>query len=314
MLNHINLYLDNTHSVGLGDNLCFLSALANLPTKVNLYVSNHHNTLNRLSELGNILQIPKSSVQFFENNEQVGDCQNTGWPIKLLTDYYKPQQVQVNNQLLETNSAREKRCVALAGFYELPTDTENQDAYTKNRWPWCKHRPIEYYAKIFTWLKNMHYDVITVDRFWSLEHKVEALVKNCCAIISYEGGMAHLAHMLQIPCFLIDWKHPSPSTKLGTFHCDFVHMTNSVHILRDDNELFAWSFDQFNHRIKELSQGLTNNRFMSKEYSLNFHKNSISEKLEVLDKHGAAMFASVNVVDPHNSIANALNQYFLNLK
>lgn len=310
-MSKVNLNLDNTHSVGLGDNLCFLSAVANLPIQVNVYVSNHHNTFNRFIELCNIFQVPKSSVQFFEREEQQGDCHNTGWPIKLLTDYYKPQHVQVGNQLLETNSAKEKRCVALAGFYESPTGPENHHAYTQNQWPWCKHRPIEYYAKIFTWLKNMHYDVITVDRFWSLEHKIETLVKNCCAIISYEGGMAHLAHMLQIPCFLIDWKHPSPSTRLGTFHCDFVHMTNSVHILRDDNELFNWSFDQFNHRIKELSMGLTNNRFISKEYSINFHKNSISEKLEVLDKHRTTVFASVRVVNPYNSIANVLDQYFL---
>lgn len=311
MSNNLNLYLDNTHSVGLGDNLCFLSALTKLPVKVNLYVSNHHDTLNRLIELSNIFQIPKSSVQFFEHYEQAGDCHNTGWPIKLLTDYYKPQHVKVNNQLVETNTSREKRCVALAGFYELPNDDSNRQAYAKNQWPWCKHRPIEYYARIFTWLKSMEYDVITVDRYWSLEHKIETLVKNCCAIISYEGGMAHLSHMLQIPCFLIDWKHPSPSTKLEKFHCDFVHMINSVHIVRDDNELFNWSFDQFNHRIKELAQGLTNNRFMSKEYSIRFFENSVSKQLEVLDKNGAAMFAPVKVVDSHNSIADALDRYFL---
>lgn len=313
-MTEININLDNQHSVGLGDNLCFLSAIVNLPVKINVYVSNHHNTFDRFVELCDIFQVPQSSVQFFIKDKQTGDCHNTGWPMKLLTDYYKPQHVKVNNQLLETNSNNNKRCIALAGFYEMPNDADNRLAHAENRWPWCKHRPIEYYARIFTWLKNMQYDVITVDRYWSLEHKIETLVKNCSAIISYEGGMAHLSHMLQIPCFLIDWKHPSPSTKLGTFHCDFVHKTNSVHILRNDNELFEWSFDQFNHRIKELKQGLTNNRFLNKEYEMYFHRNSVAEYVEILDQHGTAVLDPVSVVSKNNSISGVLDQYFLKLK
>lgn len=309
-MHQINLYLDNTHSVGLGDNLCFLSAVANLPKPVNAWVSDHHNTFNRLVQLCNILQIPQDSVQFFKSDQQAGTCNNTGWPLKLFADYYKPTQVKVNGQTLEINHNQEKRCVALAGFYDLP-DHNNLDAYEKNLWPWCKQRPIDYYAKIFAWLKNMQYDVITVDRYWSIEHKIETLIKNCCAIISYEGGMAHLSHMLKIPCFLIDWKHPSPSTKLGDFHCDFVHMTNSVHIVRDDNQLFEWTYDDFTHRIKELSQGLTNNRFMSKEYAMNFKQGSVTLELEIQDKHGAKIKGPVHVVSRHNSIAQYLDHYYL---
>ncbi len=310
-MHDITLYLDNTHSVGLGDNLCFLSALANLPPKVNVWVSNHHSTFDRLTQLATVFQIPTDSVQFFQHHTQTGSCHNTGWPLKLLSDYHKPAQVQANGKLLSTHTGDEKRCVALAGFYDMPKDPVAEQEFEQNCWPWCKHRPIEHYAKIFAWLKSMEYDVITVDRYWSLERKIQTMVENCCAVISYEGGMAHLSHMLSMPCFLIDWKHPSPSTKLSNFHCDFVHMTDSVHVLRNDHELFDWTYDDFNHRIKQLRQGQGNNRFTSRAYSIYFRENSICKSLEVLDKNGASMLAPVHVMNQSNSIASFLDQYYL---
>jgi hypothetical protein len=307
-MNEVNVYLDNQHSVGLGDNICMLSALANVPDRVNLYTTNDHNTFARLNTLIDILQIPKTSVNLVLSNEQ-GNFSNHGWPLKLLTDYHKPKAVKVNNQLLDTKFNIEKKCVAIAGFYDNPLDDQNCESYQRNQWPWCKHRPIEYWAKIFSWLKSMNYDVITVDKFWSLENKVDTLVRNCCAIISYEGGMAHLAHTLQLPCFLIDWKHPSPSTKLGTFHCDLVHKTNTVHIVRNDNEFFNWNYDQFQHRIHELSQGMTNNRILNKDYSIRFEESTITSPFEILDNQGHGHLY-IKKFSSKNPLSDFLDRYY----
>lgn len=278
-----DLYLDNSSSAGLGDNLCLLSALANTPNKINLYTTNEHNTFDRLSALTNLLQIPTTSLEILPGSEN-GNFHNTGWPLKLLTDYYRPKFVQVNNQLLENKFDIEKKCVALVGFYDSPQGLDQQHGAEKNHWPWCKRRPVEYWTKIFAWIKSMNLDVITLDRFWSLDNKVEALIKNCCAVISYEGGIAHLAHVLSIPCFVIDWKHPSPSTRFDTFHVDLVHKAHTVYIVRDDNELFEWDYSQFRNKIEQLSKGMTNNRILNKEYSLRFKKLTMTSDFQITNR------------------------------
>lgn len=301
----IDIHLNNHHSVGLGDNLCLLSTLNNLPHKVKLYVSNDHQTYNRLSHLAKILRIEKGNLEILESGSN-GDFPNTGWPIKLFNDYYKPFFVNVNGQILRTNSTKDKRCIAIAGFFSDPPSNHN------NEWPWCKHRPIEYWAKIFAWLHGLGYEVITVDNAgFDLEDKIELLVKNCRAIVSYEGGMAHLAHMLRIPCFLIDWKHPSPSTTLGDFHCDFVHYTSSVHIVRDDNELFSWDYDMLTGRIAELSQGRTNNRLFDKSHTLAFDGPKIHGDLDVINCATQKKVLRAPSIFGDNPMTDLVNQYFV---
>lgn len=276
----INIHLNNEYSVGLGDNLCLLSALANAPDNVVLHTTNDHNTLERLKHYARMFRIPANKLEIKETDVQ-GPFNNTGWPVKLLTDYYKPSYVNVNGQLLKTKGNEEKKFIAIAGFYEKKPIGNN------NEWPWCKHRPIEYWARIFAWAKKMDYEVITLDRAsFNLETKIELLVKHCKAIVSYEGGMAHLAHMLGIPCFLIDWTFPTTSTTLEDFHCDFVHMTSSVYIVRNDEDIFNFSFDAFNKTVEDLKEGKTNNRFMSGTHRFEFEKGEIYGDVFIFDNRG----------------------------
>ncbi len=276
----IDIHLNNEHSVGLGDNLCLLSAMANIPDKVRLYTTNDHNTADRLKDYARILRIPNYQLEIVETGMQ-GRFNNTGWPLKLFTDYYRPPFVFANGQVLKTKTEEDKKCIALVGFYA------DKPANDNNEWPWCKHKPIEYWAKIFAWLKSMDYEVITLDRAgFDLEKKIEVLVKHCKAVISYEGGMAHLSHMLSIPCFLIDWTLPSPSTTLNDFHCDFVHMSNSVYIVRDHQELFNWDINYFNNKIDELNSKRTNNRFMNGSHSFKFAVNKLHGDVTVIDSNG----------------------------
>ncbi len=279
-MQEINIHLNNEHSVGLGDNLCLLTALTNVPYKVILHTTNDYNTLDRLKEYCKILRIQPSKLEIVEASEH-GKFNNTGWPLKLFSDYYKPLHLNVNGQILRTDNRENKKCVAIAGFYADKPENHN------NEWPWCKHRPLEFWARLFSWLKSMDYEVITVDRIGlNLENKIELLVKNCRAIISYEGGMAHLSHMLGIPCFLIDWQFPTSSTTLGDFHCDFVHMTNSVYIVRDDEELFNWDINTFNQKINDLRARKTNNRFMNGSHTMHFEVADIHGNVSVLDSNG----------------------------
>jgi len=284
-MQEINVHLNNEHSVGLGDNLCLISALANAQDKVVLHVSNEHNTLNRLKQYARIFRIPLSKLSI-EETDSNGNFNNTGWPVKLLTEYYRPSYVNVNGQILPTYNNNNKRCIAIAGFYADKPDNN------KNEWPWCKHRPVEYWAKIFAWAKSLDYEVITIDRpGFDLENKIELMVKHCRAVISYEGGMAHLAHMLGIPCFLIDWTFPTESTTLDHFHCDFVHMSKSVYIVRDDEEILNWNNTDFNRTVDKLKDGRTNNRFLSGSHRFEF-ADRIYGDVTVYDRSGQSVLTA----------------------
>lgn len=264
-MQRLRIDLNNDHSVGLGDNLCLLSQLANIPTPVDLYVNNVYNTFDRLTLYKRIFRIPDTQLQIL-STEHSGDFNNVGWPIKLFSEYYRPQFVSVNGQTVQTRtkSDHNKKFIAIAGYVD-------PDVTARNEWPYCRARPQEYWNRVYAWIKSIGYEAVSVDTpFNSLEDKIEILSKYCRAIVSYEGGMAHLSHMLKLPCFLVDWKLPSTSTDLSDYHCDFVHKTQSVYILRSDEELFSWHEGDFNRAVEKLHNGETNNRLLNGECQMRF--------------------------------------------
>lgn len=299
-MQEITINLDNTHSVGLGDNLCLLSALANLPVPVKLLVNNNHNTYDRLTQYARIFRIPKSQLDIQLSKEN-GNFNNVGWPVKLFTDYYKPLAVNVHGNVIKLSKGI-KPCIALVTSFD-------KDPLGNNEWPWSRCRPLEYWGKIFEWLKSLNYEVITLDNpYHDLENKVEMLAKSCRAIISYEGGMAHLAHMMDLPCFLIDWKLPSPSTALSSFHCEFVHRTNSVYIVRHD-EIFNWSRDQFDSQMYQLEHNKTNNRLVNGECRLEFTGIGCKGQVLVKDQNDNILLYS-DPIFGDSKVAEVLNSFY----
>lgn len=296
----IRVDLNNEHSVGLGDNLCFLSAMATLPPHVKLSVTNKHNTYDRLVKYSKIFRIPSMRLEI-EKSETEGTFHNTGWPIKIFTDYYKTNIVNANGNLIKINP-NGKKCIALVTASE-------PDTSGRNEWPWCRNRPPEYWEKVFGWIKSLGYEVITLDHpFFDLETKVELLAKHCAAIITYEGGMAHLAHMMNIPCFIIDWKHPSPSTHLSVFHVDFVHRSNSTYIIRSDDEIFSWDSDTFNKHICDLLDGKSNNRLLNGDFYFKFELESFRGNLQVYNKNGLLCLDCSSIFG--SPYANFLHKYY----
>ena len=299
------IHLNNSHSVGLGDNLCLLSLLANIKEPIELLVDDRHGTYERLCRYKQIFMIPDSKLTITRSASN-GDFNNTGWPLKLNSDYYRAPQVLVNGQILDTVTERdsEKRCIALAAFYEDPPENN------KNEWPWCKRRDLPYWAEIFAYFKNLHYDVITVDRhMFDLENKIEAMVRNCKAIVSYEGGMAHLAHMLNIPVLMVDWTYPAPSTNLDRFHCEFVHRSSSMYLLRDDRELMTWNGDQLERVIFDLRQGKTNNRLLNGECRLEFEGPGVYGRFKIRDRQGNVVLKTNGLYDPNDAASRFVNTY-----
>jgi hypothetical protein len=302
-MQEITIELNNTHSVGLGDNLCLISAMANLPPKVKLFVSNEHNTFDKLTQYTRIFRIPKSQLEIYQTDKN-GTFDNTGWPVKSFTDYYKSPVVNVNGNVLSINKGQNKQFIAVVTAFQ-------KDTSGRNEWPWCRNRPIEYWEKIFSWIRSIGYEVITLDEIYTnLETKIEILAKYCCAVISYEGGIAHLAHMMDIPCLLVDWKHPSPSTHLDVFHSDFVHRTNSVYILRNDDEIFTWDRTKFDVVTNSLREGKGNNRFESKDFTFNFIGPGFHNDLRIYNKNGTLCLQTQTFLGKH--YADFLYKYYQN--
>ena len=305
-MQEINVELNNAESVGLGDNLCLLSVLANITPKVVLSVSNEHNTYNRLQRYAKIFRIPKSQLEIKEIDYN-GSFNNTGWPIKVFGDYYKPLSVNANGNVIQLNKGQGKKCVAIITAFDT-----NPDPAGRNVWPWSRNRPLEYWSKIFAWVKSLGYEVITLDDpYHDLETKVEILAKNCCAVISYEGGMAHLSHMMNLPCFILDWKHPSPSTNLDVFHVDFVHRTNSAYILRNDEEIFSWDRTKFDLTLVQLRDGKGNNRFVTKDFYFEFIGPHFHNDVKIYNKNGLLCLQTPTFLG--KDLADFLYKYYQNV-
>jgi len=303
-MEEIVLDLNNEHSVGLGDNLCLISALATMPPIIDLRVDDRYDTYNRLAHYKKIFRIPDSQLKITRSKFVSGDINNVGWPIKIFSEYYRPAYVNVNGQSLKVkDNNSQKKCIAIACSTDL--------AGPANEWPWCRSRSFEFWGRLMAWVKSMGYEVITVDHsFHSLENKIELMVKNCRAIISYEGGMAHLAHMLDMPCFILDWKLPSPSTVLDKFHCELVHMTNSVYIVRDDEEIFKWNRDEFSKQIFSLENGVGNNRLANGTAKVVFEGPGVTGNLQVVSQGGIELLSAPPLFGTTKRLSHLLNKYY----
>jgi len=277
----MQIHLDNTHSVGLGDHLCLISMLCDMKQPVEVLSSNAWNTYTRLESYKRVLNIPDSlfKLTLVETN---GTFPVTGWPLKLFSPYYKAETVNINGNELAVNDPKNKKhCIGLVCYTtnHMFTDADNNyiewvdnvkvSKGVNDTFPDCKLRPINYYAKLFEYIKTNRYDVMTIDSMdTDFDDKVEMMVRHCKAIVGYEGGIAHLSHMLDIPFFMLNWKLPSPSTNLNDWHCELVHRAKNVHFFKDDEEIFSWDAVEFDHRIHMVKHNYGNNRTMNGDYWL----------------------------------------------
>jgi hypothetical protein len=319
----MQIHLDTTHSVGMGDYLCFISLLCDIPDTVVVHCNNSHSTFDRLSYFKRVLNITDEQFKLVPADHS-GDFSITGWPVKLFSKYYKPSSVNIRGQDLEIDykNTRDKK-----GYIGLVCYTTNQmyiDQHNnyiewdnnqelnlgqENIFPQTRLRPVDYYARIFEFIKTRRYDVITIDSMHTnFEDKVEMMVKHCKAIIGYEGGVAHLAHMLDIPYFMLDWQLPCPSTVFGDMHCEIVHQSKSMYVLRNDQELFNWSAEEFDQKIYDVWNIGGNNRFTNGTYSLDF-PNGILSQMNVDDQTNNTLL-SLRSMFGKNSLGKILKKYY----
>ena len=318
----MKIHLDTTHSVGLGDYLCLISLLCDVPDTVEVYCNNNWHTFDRLTDFKRVLNIPDSAFKLVQT-ESNGDFAVLGWPVKLFSKYYNPKSVMIRGQELSLdyeNTRDSKGYIGLVCYTTNQSYVDTNGNYIEwdnnlevnrgcnNVFPQTRLRPVDYYARVFEFIKTRRYDVITIDSMHTnFEDKVEMMAKHCKAIIGYEGGIAHLAHILNIPYFMLDWQHPCPNTIYGDLHCEIVHQSKCLHVLRHDEELFGWTAAEFDQKIYNVFSGYGNNRFVNGEYKIKF-KNGLNESTTITGPNGPTVFPGMFGQD---ALGQMLSKYYL---
>lgn len=280
----MNIHLDTERGLGFGDLLCLISLLCDIPEPVVLQTNNRENYFNRITELTRILCIPEDKLKVVEV-ETNGDFAGA-WHLKTVSDYYYPTHVLLNGEKVLVNDLRrQKNYVGMALYNGLDGYVEHNGNFVRNspngsiinegnnsgRIPQCKFRSIQIYGQTFMNLRKWGYDVITFDGVHNIETKIRFLIENCKAVVGYEGGMAHLCHMLRIPYIMYDYK-PSQDINdcYGEYTAEVIHQSNTVHIINDDEQFARMDKKTFSDLVDNLQNKRTNNRIVRGDIQMIF--------------------------------------------
>ena len=130
-------------------------------------------------------------------------------------------------------------------------------------WPNCRYYSLDDYARIVTFIKRMGYEVITLDdRRISLEQKAYLLNEMCSAVIGYEGGMHHLAHLLKVPSIILPWSQEFEIIDHRHMYKHILHLDKRTYFARSVDEIVAWTPDEFQGLLQHLKDGHGNNIFL----------------------------------------------------
>lgn len=178
-----------------------------------------------LFDLKRIWQVPDSRMT-------IQLAENCGWHpasndmIKAFSPYYMPERVSLFGQEYATGRPN-RPCIGLAMHaYGLGDDLLTRQS------PYHKFATREIYDQIVALCDRSGYDVVTVNQpGMSVEHKAFLLTEYCAALISYEGGVAHLAHTLSVPCIVLPWRYHGDGARIEP-GCQITQIAHSYHMDR----------------------------------------------------------------------------------
>lgn len=128
--------------------------------------------------------------------------------------------------------------------------------------PHHRYYTLEQYTSIIELLKSIGFEVITVDSHqFTLEQKVYILNEMCSCMIGYEGGLHHLAHLLQLPSIVLPW----PNGQHNRFLEHILHMDTRTYFPTSLDEVLSWNRSRFIDVIDSLCHRQGNNIFNNKE-------------------------------------------------
>lgn len=258
----------------VGSNISFLSAILSTNIPCVIRTVDHDNVgrkdcppaqIKNLIELFNIDQslLSFEIVNSLENDlfDQVHDL------TKVFSPYISTDLINVFGQTYKTGCrsikfGQRKPCIALGCFsskrnFEILTDSGADETY--NQFPKVRHYTTETNSKIFDFLLKCGYDVINLDSFQvSLEHKIFMLNELCDAVVTYEGGLAHIAHVLKIPTIILPWRNHTNNLQQHLLHLD-----SKTYFAKSIEEVLSWTRNDLYNLIDGLVDDQTNNIFFN---------------------------------------------------
>lgn len=253
---------------GLGTNLMHLSYFYHLPRKIELSSSNKG-----ISDLLELFPIDQNILTV--RSGKLGKDIFQDDLIKIFCPYFTPKFYRYKGQTILTQQEKNKPCVGLS-LYHKHTEIDTN----KITWPHIKFYDFDVYSKIIKLIYDQGYDIIFLDSYnLTLADKTFLIDKFCDVVFSYEGGIAHLTHSLNVPNVIFPWRD-GPHGQ-GTYNTHFLHLDKKTYFITDMTT-FDNFFKDFKNNIQNLNEGNGNNLFLQTFKNFKFLK---KKNVLTWDKH-----------------------------
>lgn len=245
-----SMTIDQSWIRGMGTELVTLSVLLDLNIN-EIYVS-HKSLFHSFLLYKQIFNIDDDSLTVFLKENTTGFSPN---------DYFK-----IHSPYYSISRPEKLRPYIGVVSYTNSTQLFNKSK-TSTEFPYNKTYPIEDNIKIFEFIKTLGYDIITIDSIDIDKITKSHLIKDLCeCVIGYEGGAAHLCHMLEVPFFMLPWRikdDPIPREQL-------LHLDKRTYFLENLDELLSWNKQKFQTVLTDLNDQRGNNYFLSRYKNISF--------------------------------------------
>jgi hypothetical protein len=272
-MNHIELSVQNLR--GLGSNLGHLSLLLYAYDSIDLYANEGCKIF--LEPIKETLQLDNLQIKYEDRlHGRTDHFPNISDYDKFFVPYLNVDNILYNGIYFPTGR-KNKKYIAIACYQSTKNYVFRRHEYNNKilEWPYNRYYSIEDYSKIFELAKLSGYDVITLDNNeTNFTEKIYMLNELCDCIIGYEGGLAHLAHILKIPSIILPWRSLLDDKKINGQHaglnnnCHFgyiMHLDKRTYFPESIQEVLTWSPEKLREIINNLHNEDGNNPYLSPE-------------------------------------------------
>ena len=268
---------------GLGTTISFLSLFFHINKPLIVRAPANFKILR---EIKAVFNIPNEQLTIIDQESIPNSITNR--PEKYVSDYCKfwspyftTTKVNVFGNQYETGK-KFKPCIGI-----ITNNGWWTNEFPSNRLPFSRYYPKDFWIKIIDLIIASGYDVISLNGInVNLEQKTYLLNELCDAVISSEGGVCHLAHLLKVPCIIMPWHHhedgSDPHWDGNIFYAPHkMHIDAKTYFVRSEDEILAWDPDMFKEIIKKLYSNQGNNIFLTNKLTVNTQNLSVDTQTSV---------------------------------
>jgi hypothetical protein len=244
-------------SMGLGTTLSFLSVLADAQQPVLIKTNRSDNALHHLKRIFD-LQWLSIEIQDQLLWDLAQDPEGIRDSCKFYSPYLPVDKIIVFEKTWAINN-KSKPCIGLATW-------DLQQEFSHHSWPYNRLYPVDVWSKIYQLCVRSGYDVISLNSVnIDLDQKIWMLNELCDCVIGYEGGIVHLAHVLQIPTVILPWRNALNAGEVISENELFLmpqklHLDPKTYFPRGVDELLNFTAGDLKSKIVQLRNNQGNSQ------------------------------------------------------